>query len=218
MIIPYGDINPRRTVPYINYAIIGANIAVFLQMFSREPWEIIALFQTYALVPADFDARTMFTSMWLHAGVAHLFGNMLYLWITGDNVEDRYGHFVYLVFYVCAGMVAGAMHVLTTTGKAMFLPTVGASGAVSGVIGAYLVLFPKSRIRMLLLLPLAVFTVPSWLAILTWFALQLLPVLSDRDLFGGVAYWAHIGGFGFGVLVTLLLKVLGLAEHRRYDN
>lgn len=218
MIIPYGDINPRRTIPYINYAIIAANIAVFVLMFSREPWEIAALFQTYALVPADFDVRTMFTSMWLHAGVAHLFGNMLYLWIAGDNVEDRYGHLVYLVFYICAGLVAGAAHVLTTTGKAMFLPTVGASGAVSGVIGAYLVLFPHSRIRMLLLLPLAAFTVPSWVAILTWFALQLLPVLSDRHLFGGVAYWAHIGGFGFGVGVTFLLKVLGLTETRRYDN
>jgi membrane associated rhomboid family serine protease len=141
---------------------------------------------------------------------------MLFLWIFGDNVEDRFGHILFVVFYISAGLVAGAVHMLTITQAQANLPTIGASGAVSGILGAYLILFP--RVQVLVYFGFIFFTrLPSWMAIGSWFILQLIPVflLSPKES-AGIAYWAHIGGFAFGFVVTILLRALGLVTPGPY--
>jgi membrane associated rhomboid family serine protease len=166
------------------------------------------------MVPAHFadgvtlaDLMTIFTSMFMHAGWAHIAGNMLYLWIFGDNVEDRLGHGRYLVFYLAGGVVASLTHLATNWGSD--LPTVGASGAIAAVLGAYLVFFPASRIATFI--PLGYFSrltvVPAVVVLGLWFVLQLFDgvlALGGADV-GGVAFWAHVGGFVAGMVMAKLL-------------
>jgi len=170
-----------------------------------------ALIYQFALIPAAFtggislgNISDIFTSMFMHAGLAHLGGNMLYLWIFGDNVEDSMGHGRYLLFYLIGGLVASLAHIFTN--PASQIPTVGASGAIAAVLGAYLVLYPNSRV--LTIIPLGFFLrmtmIPAAIVLGLWFVLQLFSgVLSmgGPDV-GGVAFWAHIGGFVAGVILA----------------
>jgi membrane associated rhomboid family serine protease len=214
--IPLHDQIPTRRFPVVNYLLIAANILVFvLQWLSGADQE--AFVSQYALIPAHFasgpslsDFASIFTSMFMHAGLAHIAGNMLYLWIFGDNVEDRLGHGMYLLFYLAGGFLASMAHILTNMGSE--IPTVGASGAIAAVLGAYLVLYPHSRV--LTLIPLGFFTrltpVPAYLVLGLWFVLQLFSgvlALTGPDV-GGVAFWAHIGGFAFGVVVGWMLMMI----------
>jgi membrane associated rhomboid family serine protease len=212
--IPIRDEIPTRVTPVVNYLLIAANVLVFLWMlFLPEP-ALQTFVSKYAMVPAHFtdgvtlaDILTIFTSMFMHAGFAHIGGNMLYLWIFGDNVEDRLGHFQYLVFYLVGGVVASLTHLATNWGSE--LPTVGASGAIAAALGAYLVLFPGSRIATYI--PLGFFyrltMLPAAVVLGFWFILQLFEgvlALGGADV-GGVAVWAHVGGFAYGMVMAKLL-------------
>lgn len=211
--IPIRDQIPTRRVPVVNYLLIAANIGVFvLQWLAGANQE--ALVYQFALIPAQVtagldmgDIADIFTSMFMHGGLLHLAGNMLYLWIFGDNVEDSMGAVKYLAFYLVGGVVASLTHILTNPGSQ--IPTVGASGAIAAVLGAYLVLYPQSRV--LTFIPLGYFMrltlVPASIVLGLWFILQLFNgVLSigAADV-GGVAFWAHIGGFVAGVVLAKLL-------------
>jgi membrane associated rhomboid family serine protease len=212
--IPIRDQIPTRRVPVINYLLIAANILVFVLQWLSGP-EQEALVYNFALIPAQVtagldigDVSDIFTSMFMHAGLLHLGGNMLYLWIFGDNVEDSMGAGKYLSFYLLGGVVASLAHILTNPGSQ--IPTVGASGAIAAVLGAYLVLYPQSRV--LTIIPLGFFMrmtlVPASIVLGLWFILQLFSgviSLGGPDDVGGVAFWAHIGGFVAGVVLAKLL-------------
>ncbi|MBW6474585.1 MAG: rhomboid family intramembrane serine protease [Anaerolineaceae bacterium] len=210
--IPIRDQIPTRRVPFVNYILIAANIFVFVLQWMAGSNEDALIYQ-FALIPASFsngiglgDISDIFTSMFMHAGVAHLGGNMLYLWIFGDNVEDSMGHGRYLLFYLIGGLVASLAHVFTN--PASQIPTVGASGAIAAVLGAYLVLYPNSKV--LTIIPLGFFLrmtmVPAAIVLGLWFVLQLFSgvmSMGGPDV-GGVAFWAHIGGFVAGVILAKL--------------
>lgn len=213
--IPIRDEIPTRETPVVNYLLIAANVLVFLWMFLLPESALETMVNTYAMVPAHFadgvtlaDITTIFTSMFMHAGWAHIAGNMLYLWIFGDNVEDRLGHGRYLVFYLVGGVAASLTHLLTNPGSQ--IPTVGASGAIAAVLGAYLVFYPASRIATFI--PLGFFSrltvVPAAIVLGFWFVFQLfdgVAALGGADV-GGVAVWAHIGGFVAGIVMAKLLS------------
>ncbi|MEL7645223.1 MAG: rhomboid family intramembrane serine protease [Anaerolineaceae bacterium] len=212
--IPIHDEIKARRFPYINYILIAINVAVFIFEFLSGP-RLEALISEFALVPAQLtagldpgDIRSIFTSMFLHASWMHLLGNMLYLWIFGDNVEDRLGHFWYLVFYLAGGFVAAFAH--WAVNPASIIPTVGASGAIAAVLGAYLLMYPRARVYTFI--PIGFFIrlrlLPASIVLVVWFILQLFSgvlTLGAGDM-GGTAFWAHIGGFVFGVLVGWLAK------------
>ena len=229
--IPLKSDNPLSSFPVMNVLLILSNIFVFLYELSLSPRAGNRLVYQFGLIPARLGMAieptphahavalvpaviTLFTCMFLHAGWLHLLGNMLFLWVFGGSVEDRLGHFGYVVFYLVCGLGAGAAHTLINWGSK--LPTIGASGAISGVMGAYIVLFPRSRI--LTLVPLLIlfffWRIPAALMLGYWFVLQFvsgLNALGGADQ-GGVAVWAHVGGF---VLGALLILVLGLRRSRR---
>ena len=211
--IPIRDQIPTRNVPVMNYLLIGLNILVFVLMWLAGSAQESLVYQ-FAMIPSNFtdgidlgDIADIFTSMFMHAGLAHIGGNMLYLWIFGDNVEDSMGSVKYLAFYLVGGVVASLTHLLTNPGSQ--IPTVGASGAIAAVLGAYLVLYPQSRI--VTIIPLGFFmrltVVPAILVLGLWFVLQLfngvLSLGGPLDV-GGVAFWAHIGGFVAGILMAKL--------------
>lgn len=192
-IFPLRDINPVTTTPFINWVLIGINVLAFL--LSLAAFELILF--TYGFIPAEPSLLDLFTSMFLHGGIAHLFGNMWFLYIFGDNVEDALGHGWYAGFYLAAGIVALLAHWAVSIGSV--IPTVGASGAISGVLGAYLVLFPKAEVYASG--GFHVGRISAKVMLLLWFAYQF--ILGTLGLFGSesnVAFWAHIGGFIFGVL------------------
>ena len=218
--IPIRDQIPTRRTPVVNYLLIGINILVFILMWlSGSSQE--ALVEQFAMIPSHFadgitfrDILTIFTSMFMHAGLAHIAGNMLYLWIFGDNVEDSLGPIKYLLFYLAGGVLASVTHILTNPGSQ--LPTVGASGAIAAVLGAYLVLYPQSKI--VTFIPLGFFLrmtiVPAVFVLGLWFVLQLFNgvlSLGQADV-GGVAFWAHIGGFIAGIVMAKLLTLGGRQE------
>lgn len=202
MFLPIGDENPRERTPYVNYALLAANVFVFL--FVQLPSRDMAI--RWAMLPERLDPATLVTCLFLHANLLHLAGNMLFLWICGDNVEDRLGHLGYAIFYLGAGLAADFAHVFTTTRPD--IPTLGASGAISGVLAAYVVFFPRHRIKMLLWLWVYIdrILVPAWAWIGFWFAEQIF--LSSRGMGGGVAYAAHIGGFLAGLAVAFPARLL----------
>lgn len=222
--IPIRDEIPTRRVPLITYSLIVINILVFIfqSTLTSETQEMVYQF---ALIPAHFtsdlsfgDFTDIFTSMFMHAGLAHIGGNMLYLWIFGDNVEDRMGRGRFVVFYLIGGIVASLAHIATNPNSQT--PTVGASGAIAAVLGAYLVLYPQSRV--LTLIPLGFFIrlsmLPAAIVLGIWFLLQFFQgvlTLGGPDV-GGVAFWAHIGGFVAGVV---LAKLFAKPEQRKglYD-
>ena len=215
--IPLRDDNPRRTVPFVTYALIALNALAFFWELSLGPRLDQALFQL-AFIPARywlpgnwiFDLFTIVFSMFLHGGLLHIGSNMLYLWIFGDNIEDRLGRFRYLLFYLLCGFLATFAHAVFSPGSR--IPAIGASGAIAGVLGAYLLLFPHARV--LTLIPIIFFItvreLPAVLILGLWFVLQLfsgvgsLGVTDAQDM-GGVAYFAHIGGFIAGMALIVLL-------------
>jgi membrane associated rhomboid family serine protease len=216
--IPLRDNISARRFPIVNIAIIALNVLVFVFEDVLSPQQLQHVIELYGLVPAHFWhgggelARwlPLFTSVFLHGGWWHLISNMLALYIFGDNVEDRLGHVRYLVFYLFSGLIAGGAHLLAYSGSS--LPTVGASGAIAGVLGGYLVLFPYARV--LTLVPIFFFIriveIPAIVYLGFWFISQLfngLFALAAADVFqgGGVAWWAHIGGFIFGLAVARLI-------------
>lgn len=227
MIIPVGDLNKTRRTAWVNWLLIAANFGVFFWMLSNPNLDE-KVFISYALVPNTWadNWRSLFTSMFMHAGWGHILGNMLFLYIAGDNVEDRLGHIQYLVFYLVAGLAGSAAHVVYSThfGSGGGIPTVGASGAISGVMGAYLVFFPKAQIKFMIWLIIFIryFTLPSWGVIGFWVASQ---VMMARNQWEGnadkqtamVAVFAHLGGFAFGFLVGLAARMFGKAPKRKSE-
>ena len=211
MFVPVRDINPTRTPPVVTYLLMGANILVWLWQLSLAATGAAWVEAGYGVVPTRLvadppgEAFTILTSMFMHGGWMHLGGNMLYLYIFGDNVEDALGHWRYLAFYLVCGLAAAVAQVLTHPGSP--IPMVGASGAIAGVLGAYVLLYPKAPILVLnpvfllwfLLGPFLVF--PAWLAIGTWFVWNLLGGFGSLvGTAGGlVAFFAHIGGFVAGL-------------------
>ncbi|MBI4019719.1 MAG: rhomboid family intramembrane serine protease [Candidatus Aenigmarchaeota archaeon] len=193
---PYHDENPREHFPIVNTLIIIINVAVFIWSLTNFDYII----NTFGFTPADLAVVTIFTSMFLHGGIDHIFGNMWFLFIYGDNVEDKFGRFKYLLFYLASGVAATFTHYATNLGSVV--PAIGASGAISGVLGAYMAMFPGVRVRVASLY--GGYALPAWALIGFWFVLQLL--LGTTSLLGGtgsgIAFWAHIGGFVFGFVVT----------------
>jgi membrane associated rhomboid family serine protease len=215
-VFPISDVIPSRTVPFITVGLIVANSLVFLYMLTLPGVMRESFVATYALVPAWFAVPTLFTSQFLHAGWMHIIGNMLYLWIFGDNVEDRLGHFRYLLFYLGAGAVAAILQVLFNPFSSV--PMLGASGAIAGVMGAYFVLYPQSRVltAIFLVIFFDVVEIPAVFFLGIWFLMQLLSGVGSLGVSnaasGGTAFWAHVGGFVVGVAIGLVLR----ARDRRW--
>jgi membrane associated rhomboid family serine protease len=218
--IPLRDDRPARTFPVATVAIIVANVLVFLHELSLgSVGGVDAFFADFALTPAHLvtapspdSLRTIFTSMFLHGGWAHIIGNMLFLGIFGKNVEDSVGHFKFLIFYLLCGIVAAAAQIFLSPDSTV--PMIGASGAISGVLGAYLLLFPRARV--LILFPIWIFWrmfyVPAILFLVLWFTMQLFSALAvvNMGVSGGVAFWAHVGGFVGGMLLIPIFKRSGV--------
>jgi len=222
---PLRDNIPSRTYPLVTNALIWLNIIVFVYEVSLG--EGLQRFITsYGLVPAQVTGHAApgplgtiapyFTSMVLHGGWFHVLGNVWFLWLFGDNVEDRLGHLRFLWFYVFAGLIAGLAHVLS--GPESMVPTIGASGAIAGVLGAYLALYPRAKVATVLWLGLLidVIELPAVTFLGIWFVMQLVPGLLSASLgqVGGVAWWAHIGGFAAGyAFIRLLCRNCALERH-----
>lgn len=250
MVFPlYDDNTGRHITPFVNYALIAANIFVFVVLqqlgsndqftysFSTVPAEILSgndivtpsrvlehpMTGQRVSVPGLGETPlsvylTLFTSMFMHGGIAHIAGNMLFLWIFGDNIEDRLGHVKYVIFYLVCGLIASLAHVFTTAAFAsqesgMLIPSLGASGAISGVLGGYILLHPSRRVTVILFRFLT--EVPAYVAIGLWFVFQLisgLGMLGGGSAQGGVAYAAHIGGFVAGLV---LIKFFDIGHRNR---
>jgi len=221
--IPIGDDNPTRRLAIVNYTLLAVNIVFFiyeLSLGSRQLDRFINLWgvrstEVVGLLGGDLGLLRLvllksLVSMFLHGGWLHVGGNMLFLWVFGDNVEDNFGSFAYLFFYVLSGFGAVLAQALLT--PSADVPSIGASGAISGVLAAYLLLYPRASIRALLplLIIFTVIRVPAWLMIIIWFGTQLLNSLASlteaASLSGGVAYGAHIGGFVAGLIMTFFFR------------
>jgi membrane associated rhomboid family serine protease len=208
--IPLRDVIPSRTFPFFTVTFIVLNSVAFLFEISLPEDALQTFLVTYGVVPARLDWLTVLTSMFLHGGWLHFLGNMLYLWIFGDNVEDRLGHGRYVLFYLACGAAAALAHVWMN--PASTVPTIGASGAIAGVMGAYFVLYPHSRV--LALVPLFIIwemiEVPAILFLGLWFLMQFFSgvgaVAEAGVETGGVAFWAHVAGFVAGAAAVLVLK------------
>ncbi len=210
---PIRDHNPSGRTPYVVHTLMAANILVFLIGLpimgdDRALW---AVYDSYAVVPAEINAGqdlfTLVTSMFLHGGFMHLAGNMLFLWIFGDNLEDEMGHLLFALFYLIGGIGAGLIHVMAAPDSVV--PTIGASGAIAAVMGGYLLLFPKAKVDILLILVVffKIFPIPAWVMLGLWLLMQFLGGASANPDEGGVAYWAHAGGFVVGFLLTVPLWI-----------
>jgi len=204
--LPIGDDNSgERSFPIVTYALIALNVLFFfVELSGGDPF-----IKQWSFVPARFlahpsaDVPTIFTSMFMHAGWVHLGGNMLYLWIFGDNVEDRFGHGTFLTFYLVCGLAATFAQLMVDPGSRV--PNLGASGAIAGVLGAYLILFPKAQVKVLM--GRGVVPMPALIVIGLWIVLQFISgigSITQSAETGGVAYMAHIGGFVAGLVLTFL--------------
>jgi membrane associated rhomboid family serine protease len=215
--IPLRDTQPSYSTPFVTVAIIIVNVLAFLYQVSLDPYSSNWFIAHYAIVPDRLQYRDMVTAMFLHGGWMHLIGNMWFLWIYGDNVEDVLGHTKYLVFYLLCGVAAAILHVMLNPYSRV--PTLGASGAIAGVMGAYMVKFPHSRI--ITLVPILIFfttmEIPAIFMLAYWFLIQIFSGVgsigySNVSSGGGVAWFAHIGGFIAGVV---LVYVMGTRERFR---
>ena len=245
----------RTTTPVVNYVLISINILVFVFLqglgsndrftyaFSTVPAEIITgrdiatrpvvvqnitgqQIEMSGLQPTPIPVYlTLITAMFMHGGIAHIFGNMLFLWIFGDNIEDRLGHVRYLIFYLVCGILAGLAHVFTTVAfaggsqESLLVPSLGASGAISGVLGGYILLFPTKRV--MVMISWFVTAVPAFMAIGLWFVFQLisgLGMLGSGSKAGGVAYGAHIGGFIAGLILIKVFEIGKRPRDRYYER
>jgi membrane associated rhomboid family serine protease len=208
-VFPIGDENAGTIIkPIVNWTLIGLCVAVFIYQVSLSPRALEALFFQYGVIPAELTAGenylSVLTSMFLHGGFGHLFGNMVFLYVFGDNIEDAMGHISYLLFYLLCGIAAALTQVFLNPDST--IPMIGASGAISGVMGAYIVLFPRGNVRAIVFY--AVMLVPAWIMIGVWFALQLFSgfsTLGGPDV-GGTAFWAHVGGFVAGTILVWLFR------------
>lgn len=216
--IPLRDTQPSYTFPFITIALIVLNVAAFLYEFSLGDYELNFFIAHHGLIPARFQWEDVLSSIFLHGGWMHLIGNMWFLWIYGDNVEDILGHAQYLVFYLLCGVAATMAHILFNMDSRV--PVVGASGAIAGVMGAYVVKFPHSRITTLV--PVFVFLttvdVPAYFILLYWFVIQFFSGVGSMGHShlsqGGVAWFAHVGGFLAGVGLILVMRTRERWRHR----
>lgn len=223
--LPLRDNQPRTTTPYVNYSIIAVNLAVFayeMWLAINSPQDWYAFLRRYAEIPHHFQLAftgspeysiagaflTIFTSMFLHAGIVHALGNMWFLWIFGDNIEDHFGHAVYLVFYLFCGFIASMAQLFAN--PTSDIPSLGASGAIAGVMGAFLLRYPQARVQVYW--GYTVFWMPAIGTLFYWFALQVIgqiatQVASSRvtGYHGGIAYWAHLGGFLTGLIMVKVI-------------
>lgn len=229
--VPLHDDNPTRTTPYVTYTLIFINIAVFLYELSLTPEGLEAFFYQYAVVPQQLTASfqtsglinpeslTLITSQFLHGGFLHIAGNMLFLWVFGNNIEEELGEIKFLIFYLACGALAALAQWFFSTQS--MVPSLGASGAIAGVLGAYILRFPRAKI--LTLVPLgffittfripAIFFLGFWFVQQAFYGIASLQAPSDVDT-GGIAYWAHAGGFVFGVILGPLLGLLNSKDRR----
>ena len=205
---PIRDHNPSGRIPFVTIALIVINILVFLSYFpSANDMELNRFFNNWGFVPARFMSgggfETLVTSMFLHAGWMHLAGNMLFLWIYGDNLEDEMGPLGFVAFYLGSGAAAAGLQAMADLGSTV--PMVGASGAIAGVMGGYLLLFPRAKVDVLFIFVIffRIFALPAWIILGIWFAIQIFAGLNSTGAGGGVAYWAHAGGFIAGLILTL---------------
>lgn len=200
---PLSDTAPRKGFPILTIGLIIINVAIFVWSLSNFEYVIF----TYGFTPAYFSILTLFTSMFLHGGIDHIFGNMWYLWIFGDNIEGKFGKVKFLLLYFASGLFATFLQYITDPSSP--IPSIGASGAISGILGSYILLFRKEKI--LTTFGYTLIHVPAIIVIGVWFGIQLL--FGTASLVGGVgsniAFWAHIGGFAFGFIFTLLLRKMG---------
>lgn len=225
--IPLKDENPTQTVPYVLYAIVAFNVVLFLYNGTLRA-DYLNPLAGYMLIPrevvtgVDIGIRTpvpvwmtIFTSMFMHANILHIGGNMLYLWIFGNNIEDVLGHFKFLMFYLLSGIGAALLHIITA--PMSIVPTVGASGAIAGVLGAYLYLFPRAKIISLVFLfyYVELVALPASLLLGLWIAIQVVSTLTASSEGGGIAYAAHVGGFLTGLLLIILFGGKRLLRRRQ---
>ncbi len=217
--IPLRDTQPSNSFPAVTLVIIVINVLVFLFQVSLEPHYLNYFIARYGVVPDRFELTDLVTSMFLHGGWMHLIGNMWFLWIYGDNVEDVLGHGKFVLFYLLCGVAAAMVHVLLNPYSR--IPTVGASGAIAGVMGAYMVKFPRSRI--LTLVPIFIFLttieIPAFVMLLYWFAIQIFSGIGSIGFSnisgGGVAWFAHVGGFVAGIALIYAMRT---RERFRYRS
>jgi rhomboid family protein len=237
-LFPLRDDNPTLLTPYITIGLILANIVawMYFQGAGGSTEVMVNSVCTFGTIPAEITGQvgqvqlgpglppcefgglrweTMLTSMFMHGGWLHLIGNMWFLWLFGNNVEDSMGHIRFLVFYLLTGVAAGAAHIFTAPNSP--IPTVGASGAISGVMGAYLVLYPRIKIETLfvLFIFIRIIPVPAWLILGYWIVVQLVSGSLAPQVGGGVAFWAHVGGFVAGALLIKLFENRQLVDARR---
>ena len=216
--IPLRDSLPSRSTPVVTIAIIAINVFVFLHEWTMDDFTRNHFIAQYALVPRRFEAIDILTSMFMHSGWLHLIGNMWFLWIYGDNVEDILGRFKYILFYLGCGTAAALAHVAFNFDSR--IPTMGASGAIAGVMGAYLLKFPQARI--VTLLPILIFfttvEIPAWIMLVYWFVIQLFSGVGEFATasvnHGGIAWFAHVGGFLAGMVLINVLRAR--QPYRRY--
>ena len=202
MFFPYKDDNPRVLFPYVTYTLIAANIIIFIGLnilsFQKTIYNPIIIF---GFIPNSFNLLTIFSSMFIHGGISHIFGNMLFLYIFGDNVESILGHTKFFIFYLICGF--GAALTQYAVNPHSTIPMVGASGAIAGILGAYMIRFPKAKVHVLavIIIFITTFVIPAQIVLGLWFLIQLSNGLSSLgiDTTGGVAWFAHIGGFIAGV-------------------
>ncbi len=229
MFLPFKDDNPHTTTPFVNYALIAICVVVFLWQFSLGPQAGQAAVYVFGFTPGlmfgnlQLDPSlpqvspllTIFTSMFMHGGFLHLGGNMLYLWIFGDNIEASLGHMRYLIFYLVCGVAAALAQGLAA--PLSDIPMVGASGAVSGILGAYLILHPRANIRVfvVLIIFITVINLPAFIVLGVWFGGQLLSSMAADPNEPGVAFLAHIGGFIAGAVLVFFMKKKGV---RAFDK
>ncbi len=216
---PLRDTEPSYSKPVVTMFLIVVNLLVFLFEASLDPYTLNAVIARYGLIPDAFHISAIFTSMFLHGGWLHVLGNMWFLWIFGDNIEDILGHEKYLIFYLLCGIAAAVTQVFFNLDSRV--PMVGASGAIAGVMGAYLVKFPQSRIKTLIFFIFITFIdVPAWFMLIYWFAVQFFSgvgsIAQSTASEGGTAFFAHVGGFLTGIL---LIKILGTRQRfvRRWN-
>ena len=213
MIFPYKDDNPKVLVPYITYGIITLNILIYIFQFNTkiaDPEAEAILIYTFGLIPAQFSILTLFTSMFMHGGITHILGNMWFLWIFGDNVESTLGHARYILFYILCGLFAALCQVLIYPSSE--IPMIGASGAIAGVLGLYMIRFPTARVHVFIFIIIFFTTirVPAIIVLGFWFFNQLTSGLGSLglDTTGGIAWFAHIGGFIAGIMLHQFFKLI----------
>jgi membrane associated rhomboid family serine protease len=205
---PIRDHNPSGRTPFVTYLLMAANIVIFLSYMGEmnDVRFMNAFWNDWAMFPSKVsegdDLYTLVTSMFLHGGLLHLAGNMLFLFIFGDNVEDELGHLRFLAFYLACGVLAALTQLAFDPDSG--IPMVGASGAIAGVMGCYLLLFPKAKVDILIIIIVVfrVLPIPAWIMLAVWFAMQFFGGLGSSTTEAGVAYWAHAGGFAAGVILV----------------